>query len=129
MKIGDLGSAIEYGGHGFGTVGTFWYQPPEVLAGTGCTERVDVWSAGCVFAELLTGLPLFQCDGAPEALGGITRTLAIEYPQLAVAGLVSPPKAGGQFGRPEFAAKASERRASARSSAALVGNMRIGCRN
>ena len=38
---------------------TLWYRPPEILLGTvhyGCA--VDVWSAGCILAELITGKPL-----------------------------------------------------------------------
>jgi cyclin-dependent kinase 12/13 len=38
---------------------TLWYRPPEILLGTvryGCA--VDVWSAGCILAELWTGKPL-----------------------------------------------------------------------
>lgn len=38
---------------------TLWYRPPEILLGTvhyGCA--VDVWSAGCILAELMTGKPL-----------------------------------------------------------------------
>lgn len=38
---------------------TLWYRPPEVLLGTvhyGCA--VDIWSAGCIFVELLCGKPL-----------------------------------------------------------------------
>ena len=38
---------------------TLWYRSPEILLGTvhyGCA--VDVWSAGCILAELFTGKPL-----------------------------------------------------------------------
>ncbi len=37
-----------------------WYKAPEILFG--CkkyTEKVDMWSVGCLFAELLDGSPLF----------------------------------------------------------------------
>jgi cyclin-dependent kinase 7 len=39
---------------------TLWYRAPELLYGcktygTGC----DMWSIGCVFAEIMTGVPLF----------------------------------------------------------------------
>jgi serine/threonine protein kinase len=37
------------------------YRPPEIFFGdrTYNGEAVDVWSAGCVFAEILTGSVLF----------------------------------------------------------------------
>ena len=40
---------------------TLWYRPPELLLGSKryCSE-VDIWSTGCVFAELLLGKPLFE---------------------------------------------------------------------
>ena len=39
---------------------TMWYKAPELLLGaTRYTSAVDVWSAGCVLAELELGRPLF----------------------------------------------------------------------
>jgi cyclin-dependent kinase 2 len=42
---------------------TLWYRAPEILLG--CKKYstpVDVWSVGCIFAELATGKPLFTGD-------------------------------------------------------------------
>ncbi|KAM0835494.1 hypothetical protein ACQ4PT_062895 [Festuca glaucescens] len=40
---------------------TLWYRPPELLLGsTHYDSAVDLWSAGCVFAELLRGKPILQ---------------------------------------------------------------------
>eukprot|EP00986_Skeletonema_menzelii_P000961 scaffold268_cov140-Skeletonema_menzelii.AAC.14 len=39
---------------------TLWYRPPELLLGEtryGCA--VDIWSAGCIFAEIILGRPIF----------------------------------------------------------------------
>tara|TARA_B110000285_G_scaffold147827_1_gene165009 strand:+ start:183 stop:383 length:201 start_codon:yes stop_codon:yes gene_type:complete len=30
-----------------------WYRPPELILGQQYDEKVDVWSLGCVFAELV----------------------------------------------------------------------------
>jgi serine/threonine protein kinase len=44
-----------------GVVVTIWYRPPELLlGGRHYTPAVDMWGAGCIFAELLTLRPLFQ---------------------------------------------------------------------
>ncbi|KAG2444028.1 hypothetical protein HYH02_009227 [Chlamydomonas schloesseri] len=44
-----------------GVVVTIWYRAPELLLGARhYTRAVDVWAAGCIFAELLTLKPLFQ---------------------------------------------------------------------
>lgn len=38
-----------------------WYRAPELLFNRATYDyAVDVWSAGCIFAELLCGKPLFQ---------------------------------------------------------------------
>ncbi|KAK9856142.1 hypothetical protein WJX84_012189 [Apatococcus fuscideae] len=43
-----------------GVVVTIWYRAPELLLGAQhYTAAVDVWAAGCIFAELLTLRPLF----------------------------------------------------------------------
>ncbi|KAK8559993.1 hypothetical protein V6N12_012802 [Hibiscus sabdariffa] len=40
---------------------TLWYRPPELLLGsTSYTAAVDLWSVGCVFAELLLRKPILQ---------------------------------------------------------------------
>jgi serine/threonine protein kinase len=39
---------------------TLWYRPPEILMGQRkYTAAVDMWSVGCIFAEMLQGDPLF----------------------------------------------------------------------
>ncbi len=41
-------------------VATRWYRAPELLVGdTQYGPPVDVWAIGCLFAELLTGQPLW----------------------------------------------------------------------
>jgi len=40
---------------------TLWYRPPELLLGaTDYGPSVDLWSVGCVFAEVLLGKPLLR---------------------------------------------------------------------
>ena len=38
------------------------YWAPEVLINEEITPVVDIWSAGCIFAELLTGVKVFGCS-------------------------------------------------------------------
>ena len=39
---------------------TLWYRPPEILLGAvQYGTAVDIWSAGCILAELILGKPLF----------------------------------------------------------------------
>lgn len=46
---------------------TLWYRPPELLLGTQAYgPAVDMWSAGCIFAELLHGKPILPVGRRPE---------------------------------------------------------------
>ncbi|KAJ8753355.1 hypothetical protein K2173_019754 [Erythroxylum novogranatense] len=65
LKVGDFGLAnFCISGHNqplTSRVVTLWYRPPELLLGsTDYGASVDLWSAGCVFAELLLGKPILQ---------------------------------------------------------------------
>ncbi|ETO24215.1 hypothetical protein RFI_12945 [Reticulomyxa filosa] len=43
---------------------TLWYRAPELLMGTDIYgPPIDIWSVGCICAELLTGQVLFQGEG------------------------------------------------------------------
>lgn len=55
---------------------TVWYRPPEILLG--CTlysVPVDLWSIGCVFAEMATGAPLFGGDSEIDTIFKIFQKL------------------------------------------------------
>lgn len=39
---------------------TLWYRPPDVLLGSvEYSTSIDIWGVGCIFAEMITGKPLF----------------------------------------------------------------------
>lgn len=41
-------------------VATRWYRAPEVMLSFKMyTKSIDVWSVGCILAEMLNGKPLF----------------------------------------------------------------------
>ena len=53
-----------------------WYRPPELLYGSTCYgPGVDVWAAGCVFAELLLRRPWFPGESDVEVLTKIFMAL------------------------------------------------------
>jgi serine/threonine protein kinase len=42
---------------------TLWYRGPEVLLGSRhYATSIDIWSVGCIAAEMATGIPLFCGD-------------------------------------------------------------------
>lgn len=62
LKLCDFGLSRTFQGAGnYSTrVITLWYRPPELLLGARHYDSsVDVWSAGCIFGELLAGQALF----------------------------------------------------------------------
>jgi serine/threonine protein kinase len=65
LKICDFGLArgLSDTNTGFMTeyVATRWYRAPEImLSFKSYTKAIDMWSVGCIFAELLGGKPLFK---------------------------------------------------------------------
>ncbi|KQK14762.1 probable serine/threonine-protein kinase At1g54610 [Brachypodium distachyon] len=63
LKIGDFGLASFFDPNHkqpmTSRVVTLWYRPPELLLGaTDYGVGVDLWSAGCILAELLAGKPI-----------------------------------------------------------------------
>ncbi|KAI0662716.1 Pkinase-domain-containing protein [Cubamyces menziesii] len=81
IKVADFGLARRYGdpvGVGGLTqlVVTLWYRAPEILLGaTTYSTAVDMWSVGCIFAELLLNEPLFQAKGEIEMISMIFKLL------------------------------------------------------
>ena len=45
---------------------TRWYRAPEIIMRLPYDSAVDVWSAGCILAELLTNHPLFKSNNELE---------------------------------------------------------------
>ncbi|KAJ3517368.1 hypothetical protein NLJ89_g533 [Agrocybe chaxingu] len=81
IKVADFGLARRFGdpvGVGGMTqlVVTLWYRAPEILLGaTTYSTAIDLWSVGCIFAELLLKEPLFQAHGELELLSMIFKLL------------------------------------------------------
>src|SRR6218665_505401 len=55
---------------------TLWYRAPEVLLGSPrYSTPVDIWSIGCIFAEMASKRPLFHGDSEIDQLFRIFRYL------------------------------------------------------
>ena len=61
LKLADFGLARIYQQTQplTAVVVTLWYRAPEVLLQSSYASPVDLWSVGCIFAELFTRRPLF----------------------------------------------------------------------
>jgi negative regulator of PHO system len=59
-----------------GKVVTLWYRAPDVLLGSRTySTSIDVWSCGCIFAEMISGVPLFRGRDNPDQLLHIMRII------------------------------------------------------
>lgn len=56
----DLGSSCFTSDHLSSYVQSRSYRAPEVILGLPYDQKIDIWSFGCILAELLTGSVLFQ---------------------------------------------------------------------
>ncbi|NXU08619.1 CDK15 kinase, partial [Pardalotus punctatus] len=58
---------------------TLWYCPPDVLLGaTAYSSDIDIWSAGCIFVEMIQGQPIFAAtSGTHEQLEKIWAVLGV----------------------------------------------------
>jgi len=72
LKLADFGLARAFGipvrsySH---EVVTLWYRAPDVLLGSRkYSTPIDIWSCGCIFAEMLTGKPLFPGKDTQDQL-------------------------------------------------------------
>jgi serine/threonine protein kinase len=74
LKVADFGLARSMRGDQLFTnkVVTLWYRAPELLLGaTSYDASIDMWSIGCVLAELFIGHPLFQGKAELEQINKI----------------------------------------------------------
>lgn len=78
LKLCDFGSAkvLVKGEPNISYICSRYYRAPELIFGaTEYTTTIDVWSAGCVLAELLLGQPLFPGESGVDQLVEIIKVL------------------------------------------------------
>uniref|UniRef100_A0A672MI49 [tau protein] kinase n=1 Tax=Sinocyclocheilus grahami TaxID=75366 RepID=A0A672MI49_SINGR len=78
LKLCDFGSAKQLvrGEPNVSYICSRYYRAPELIFGaTDYTSIIDIWSAGCVLAELLLGQPIFPGDSGVDQLVEIIKVL------------------------------------------------------
>ena len=69
IRLADFGLARSFAEPGqkmTSNVVTLWYRPLELLFGaTSYSGAIDMWSIGCVYAELILRKPFITADGIP----------------------------------------------------------------
>ncbi|TXG51310.1 hypothetical protein EZV62_023834 [Acer yangbiense] len=79
LKVCDFGMSRQYGSPlkpYTSLVVTLWYRAPELLLGMKkYSTAVDMWSVGCIMAELLAKKPLFNGKTEADQIDKIFKTL------------------------------------------------------
>lgn len=79
LKLADFGLARAFGipvNTFSNEVVTLWYRAPDVLLGSRTySTSIDVWSAGCIMAEMISGIPIFRGRDNTDQLNQIIRIL------------------------------------------------------
>lgn len=71
IKIIDFGSSCFLHDHLSNYMQSRSYRAPEVILGLSYDYKIDIWSLGCILAELWTGNVLFQNDSIQSYLAKI----------------------------------------------------------
>lgn len=63
-------------------VATRWYRAPEIMLSIyNYTKAIDVWSVGCILAELFGGKPFFKGESPFDQLNQILKVLGTPSPE------------------------------------------------
>uniref|UniRef100_A0A9J8A924 mitogen-activated protein kinase n=2 Tax=Cyprinus carpio TaxID=7962 RepID=A0A9J8A924_CYPCA len=83
LKILDFGLARQADSEMTGYVVTRWYRAPEVILNwMHYSQTVDIWSVGCIMAEMLLGKPLFKGNDHLDQLREIMKITGTPSPDF-----------------------------------------------
>jgi dual specificity tyrosine-phosphorylation-regulated kinase 2/3/4 len=71
IKVIDFGSSCFENEKVYTYIQSRFYRSPEVILGMSYGMPIDMWSLGCILAELLTGYPIFPGENEQEQLACI----------------------------------------------------------
>ncbi|XP_076249230.1 uncharacterized protein LOC143188708 [Calliopsis andreniformis] len=77
IKVIDFGSSCYSHQRVYTYVQSRFYRSPEILLGLPYGTPIDMWSLGCILAELYTGCPLFPGEDEVEQLACIMEVLGL----------------------------------------------------
>jgi serine/threonine protein kinase len=69
LRVIDFGSACFQHQRLYTYIQSRFYRAPEIVLGIPYTTAIDVWSLGCVIAELCNGYPLFPAESESHLVG------------------------------------------------------------
>ena len=71
IKVIDFGSSCFENEKVYTYIQSRFYRSPEVILGMTYGMPIDMWSVGCILAELFTGIPIFPGENEQEQLACI----------------------------------------------------------
>ena len=77
IKVIDFGSSCFADKKIYTYIQSRFYRAPEVILGMGYSSCIDMWSFGCILAELFTGYPIFPGDSEEQQLICIMEYLGV----------------------------------------------------
>ena len=80
IKLVDFGSSCFEDERAYTYIQSRFYRAPEVILGTPYDQGIDMWSLGCVLAELYAGRPLFPGENEAEQLARIMEVIGAPPP-------------------------------------------------
>ncbi|XP_016356059.1 homeodomain-interacting protein kinase 1-like isoform X5 [Sinocyclocheilus anshuiensis] len=87
VKVIDFGSASHVSKAGCSTyLQSRYYRAPEIILGLPFCEAIDMWSLGCVIAELFLGWPLYPGASEYDQIQYISQTQGLPPEYLLSAG-------------------------------------------
>ncbi|XP_067928816.1 dual specificity tyrosine-phosphorylation-regulated kinase 2-like [Watersipora subatra] len=82
IKVIDFGSSCYEHQRIYTYIQSRFYRAPEVILGAKYGMPIDMWSLGCILAELLTGYPLYPGEDEGDQLATIIELLGMPSQKL-----------------------------------------------
>ncbi|KAM0788381.1 hypothetical protein ACM66B_001520 [Microbotryomycetes sp. NB124-2] len=77
IKVIDFGSSCFEHEKVYTYIQSRFYRSPEVILGMNYHMAIDMWSLGCIIAEMFTGYPIFPGENEQEQLGCIMEVMGV----------------------------------------------------
>jgi len=82
IKIIDFGSSTFIDEKVYTYIQSRFYRAPEIMLGIPYTTAIDMWSLGCIMAELYIGYPIFPGESENDQMSRIMEMRDVPPPEV-----------------------------------------------
>lgn len=82
IKIIDFGSSTFIDEKVYTYIQSRFYRAPEIMLGIPYTTAIDMWSLGCIMAELYIGYPIFPGESENDQMSRIIEMCDVPPPEV-----------------------------------------------